>query len=194
MSPRSYLPRTWTDERLIVKPSSIDGYGLFTTSDLPEGTLLMIWGGDVVEREGIDYSKYRTETVVPISETHYLALPVTDDDESLDVFLNHSCDPTAWLIDEVTVVARRALKAGEEITTEFATWFDYEPGSVYSAGSVCKCGSPLCRKVLSPQDWQRPELQERYAGHFSPFLERRIRARSLEAHTASPVALGREGK
>jgi uncharacterized protein len=193
MSPRSYLRSTWTDERLIVKPSSIDGNGLSTTCDLPEGTLLMIWGGDVVARQGIDYSRYRTETVVPISETHYLALPVTDDGESLDVFLNHSCDPTAWLMDEVTVVARCALKAGEEITTEFATWFDYEPGSVYSAGGMCKCGSPLCRKILSPRDWQRAELQERFAGHFSPFLQRRIRARILEAHAASP-ALGREGK
>jgi uncharacterized protein len=193
MSPRSYLRRTWTDERLIVRPSSIDGNGLVTTCDLPEGTLLMIWGGVLVEREGFEYSGYRPETVVPISDRHFLALPATDDGESLDVFLNHSCDPTAWLIDEVTVVARRAIKAGEEITTEFATWFDYEPGAIYSAGWVCKCGSPLCRKILSSRDWQRVELQECYAGHFSPFLERRIRGRILAAHTAS-LALGREGK
>lgn len=193
MSRRRYLPRTWTDERLIVKPSAIDGNGLFTTCDLPEGTLLMIWGGTLVKREGFEYSGYRSETVVPISDTHYLALPAMDDSESLDVFLNHSCDPTAWLKDEVTVVARRAIKAGEEITTEFATWFDYEPGAVYSAGWVCKCGSPLCRKILSPRDWQRAELQQRYTGHFSPFLEQRIRGQILVAHDVSP-ALGREGK
>ena len=174
MSPRSYLPRTWSDERLIVKPSPIDGSGLFTTSALPAGTVLMIWGGAVVDRAGIDYSKYRTETVVPISETQYLALPITDAGESLDVFLNHSCDPTAWLIDEVTVVARRDLEAGEEITTEFATWFDYEPGTTYSASWACKCGSPGCRRVLSAEDWRRADLQQRYAGHFSPFLARRI--------------------
>jgi len=175
MSPKSYLPRTWSDGRLIVKPSPIDGNGLFATSGLPEGTVLMIWGGDLVKREGIDYSRYRGETVVPISETHYLALPLTDTGESLDVFLNHSCDPTAWLIDEVTLVSRRLIRAGEEITTEFATWFDYEPGTTYSTSWACKCGSPLCRGLLSAQDWQRADLQKRYAGHFSPFLEKRIR-------------------
>src|SRR5688572_4406374 len=94
MSPKSYLPRTWSDGRLISKPSPIDGNGLFTTADIPEGTVLMIWGGAVVDRHGIDYSKFRGETVVPISETQYLALPITDTAESLDVFLNHSCDPT----------------------------------------------------------------------------------------------------
>lgn len=174
MSRQSYLPRTWTDERVSVKPSSIDGNGLFATRDIPEGTVIMIWGGVVVDRQQIDYSQYRTETVVPISETQYLALPITDTRESLDVYLNHSCDPTAWLIDEVTVVARRFIQAGEEITTEFATWFDYEPGDAYSKDWVCKCASPVCRKVLSAQDWRRVELQEKYAGHFSPFLQRRI--------------------
>jgi len=177
MSPKSYLPRTWSDGRLIAKPSPIDGTGLFTTADIPEGTVLMIWGGQVVNREGIDYAKYRGETVVAISETQYLALPITDTSESLDVFLNHSWDPTAWLIDEVTVVARRLIRAGEEITTEFATWFDYEPGTAYSASWNCTCGSPSCRGVLSPRDWERADLQERYAGHFSPFLEKRIRER-----------------
>jgi hypothetical protein len=177
MSPKSYLPRTWSDGRLIAMPSPIDGNGLFTTADIPEGTVLMIWGGAVVDRESIDYSKYRGETVVPISETQYLALPSTDTGESLDVFLNHSCDPTAWLTDEVTVEARRLIRAGEEITTEFATWFDYEPGTAYSASWACKCGSPLCRRVLSARDWERADLQERYAGHFSPFLARRIRER-----------------
>jgi len=174
MSRQSYLPRTWADERVSVRPSPIDGNGLFATSAIPEGTVLMIWGGVVVERKNIDYSLYRTETVVPISETHYLALPRSDTSEALDVYLNHSCDPTAWLADEVTLVARRPIKAGEEITTEFATWYDYEPGGSYSENWSCKCGSHLCRKALSEQDWRREDLQERFAGHFSPFLEKRI--------------------
>ncbi|KFE66537.1 SET domain-containing protein [Hyalangium minutum] len=174
MSRKSYLPHTWADERVSVKPSPIDGKGLFATRDIPEGTVLMVWGGQVVDRKTIDYSQYRAETVVAISEAEYLALPRSDTREALDVYLNHSCDPTAWLIDEVTIVARRPIQAGEEITTEFATWFDYEPEVSYSENWACKCGSPLCRKALSAQDWRRADLQEKYAGHFSPFLERRI--------------------
>ncbi len=197
MRRESYLPRTWSDERVSVKRSPIDGNGLFATHDIPEGTVLMIWGGVVVERRGIDYSRYRTETVVPISETHYLALPITDTEDSLDVYLNHSCDPTAWLVDEVTLVARRFIQAGEELTTDFATWFDYEPGASYSENWACKCASPVCRKVLSAQDWRRLELQEKYAGHFSPFLEARIQKergkrlgdKGRVSASASPVPL-----
>jgi hypothetical protein len=38
----------------------------------------------------------------------------------------------------------------------------------------CKCGAPNCRKILTGKDWQRPELQERYAGYFSAYLARKI--------------------
>ncbi len=33
---------------------------------------------------------------------------------------------------------------------------------------------PLCRTVIRGNDWRRPELQLRYAGHFATFLEARI--------------------
>jgi hypothetical protein len=190
MSRKSYLPRTWADERVSVRLSPIDGNGLFATRDIPEGTVIMIWGGEVVERRTIDYSQYRGETVVAISETEYLALPRSDTSEVLDVYLNHSCEPTAWLIDEVTVVARRHIHAGEEITTEFATWFDYEPGVSYCENWTCKCGSPRCRKVLSARDWRRADLQEKYAGHFSPFLEKRIQAERRKGPSTEPLPLG----
>lgn len=36
------------------------------------------------------------------------------------------------------------------------------------------CGSPCCRGKVRGDDWQRPELWTRYAGHFSPYLQRRI--------------------
>jgi hypothetical protein len=38
----------------------------------------------------------------------------------------------------------------------------------------CACGSPQCRGWVIGSDWKRPELWERYAGCFSPYLQRRI--------------------
>ncbi len=40
----------------------------------------------------------------------------------------------------------------------------------------CECGSPLCRGRVTGEDWRNPELWQRYAGHFSPYLARRIDA------------------
>ncbi|MFL6568844.1 MAG: SET domain-containing protein, partial [Chthoniobacterales bacterium] len=42
----------------------------------------------------------------------------------------------------------------------------------------CRCGAGQCRKIITGKDWQRPELQRRYAGYFSAYLEEKIRYRS----------------
>jgi hypothetical protein len=38
----------------------------------------------------------------------------------------------------------------------------------------CNCGAPDCRKTLTGKDWQRRDLQKRYAGYFSAYLSRKI--------------------
>ena len=38
----------------------------------------------------------------------------------------------------------------------------------------CKCGAPDCRKILAGKDWQRADLQKRYAGYFSAYLAEKI--------------------
>lgn len=36
-------------------------------------------------------------------------------------YRNHSCDPTLWHADAYTLVTRRAVDAGEELTVDYAT-------------------------------------------------------------------------
>ncbi len=42
-------------------------------------------------------------------------------------------------------------------------------------GEPCRCGSPICRGIITGNDWQLQEVQERYQGHFSPFLNEGMR-------------------
>jgi uncharacterized protein len=49
----------------------------------------------------------------------------------------------------------------------------------------CHCASTLCRGVVTANDWQLPVLQERYAGHFSPFINARIATRNGSPPEAS---------
>ena len=37
----------------------------------------------------------------------------------------------------------------------------------------CSCGSSFCRKRVTGKDWRILELQERYKGHFLPFINKR---------------------
>lgn len=171
-----YLSHTWVDSRLRTGQSRIDGTGIFAAKDIRSGELLMIWGGVVISQQ--EYTErmdqYRYSTLVQIDDDRYLGLRADDLSDSMDEYLNHSCDPNSWLMDEVTVAARRDIRAGEEVTMDSALW-NADDGEEYSENGECKCGSALCRKIITPYDWKRPELQQRYAGHFSPFIARRIK-------------------
>ncbi len=171
---KPYLEKSWIDPRITVGKSAIHGTGMIATAPIKEGERVMIWGGTVVSR--VDYEsvweQFHNASVIQIDEENYLALPITIP-ETIDVHLNHSCDPNTWLVDEVTIVARRDIKMGEEITLDSATWNDDE-SEEYSDNDLCTCGSPLCRTFIKATDWHNLELQKKYAGHFSPYLARRI--------------------
>jgi hypothetical protein len=83
---------------------------------------------------------------------------------------NHSCDPNLWWDDAYTLVARRLIEAGEEVTNDYAT----STGTATFA-MTCSCGSSLCRGVVTGDDWRLPELQARYRDHWIPALLARIR-------------------
>jgi hypothetical protein len=55
---------------------------------------------------------------------------------------------------------------------------------------TCNCGAPGCRKVITGRDWMKPELQQKYRGYFSWYLEKKIEAekaaRTAPANSSSP--------
>ncbi len=67
-------------------------------------------------------------------------------------------------------VAMRDIPAGEELTHDWAMT-DNDDYSV-----ECNCGARNCRKTLTGKDWQKPELQKKYAGYFSAYLAKFILA------------------
>jgi uncharacterized protein len=69
----------------------------------------------------------------------------------------------------------RDIKVGEEVCFDYAM-SDTMPYDEFE----CGCGQPTCRGNISGNDWQKPELQKRYAGFFSPHVQRRIDAQQSE--------------
>jgi hypothetical protein len=84
------------------------------------------------------------------------------------LFLNHSCEPNVGFGGNVVLVAMRDVAAGEELTTDYALFDDYD------GEMPCGCGTPSCRRVVDGRDWRRPELQARYGRYFSWYLRRRF--------------------
>jgi hypothetical protein len=171
--PRTYLRYTWVDPRVVSGPSSIHGEGVFAKEKIAAGDKIMEFGGEVISREEAFSGKYRSRSIWPIEGDIFLGLPMSDTHESLDEHLNHSCDANAWLTDEVTIAARRDIQPGEEITLDQGTW-NFDDDSYTDDREPCSCGSTLCRRVLTKDDWKLSDLQERYRGHFHPLIQKMI--------------------
>lgn len=159
----------WLDPRIVIAPSSIAGLGLFARAAIEEGAIVVRLGGEVLTD---------TELQAAIHDRalrQYSSLSIDDNlnlliaEDSPTNFGNHSCDANLWMVDAVTLSARRPIAAGEEVTVDYATHTADLPWSM-----PCTCGSPNCRQLITSDDWQRPDVQDLYAGHFSPFLNRRI--------------------
>jgi hypothetical protein len=85
--------------------------------------------------------------------------------------INHSCDSNLWMGDEVTIIARRAIDTGEELTLDYALTTT-QPD--WALDQPCRCGSPVCRGRITGNDWRLPDARARYAGHFVPYINERI--------------------
>lgn len=145
------------------------GYAVYAKSVLKPGELIGVWSGRIVHADALDDlpDEIRHHTV-QIEEDLYLASMAPDDPPD---YINHSCEPNAGLNGQIAIVALRAILPGEEVTIDYAMC----DGSPYDEFE-CACGSALCRGTVTGNDWRTPALWERYAGHFSPYLQRRIDA------------------
>lgn len=142
------------------------GRGVFALEAIPKGTLLMVWGGQVLPSAVFDaLAKDTQRHSVQIEEDLYLLPRVVGPAD----YINHCCDPNAGLNGQVVVVAMQDITAGEEVCYDYAM----TDGSPYDE-FACKCGAAACRGRVTGEDWRRPELIDRYAGYFSAYLQRRI--------------------
>ena len=152
-------------------PSTIEGRGLLADAPIAEGEVVAIKGGHLVESATLASLPERLRnSEIQVAEGFHLAALTEDEYEPVMLFLNHSCDPNVGFAGNIVLVAMRDIEAGTELTTDYAM-FDTSPGEM-----ACRCGGSSCRGTITGSDWRLPELQTRYAGYFSTYIQRRIEA------------------
>lgn len=158
------------------------GYGVFAVRAVMAGELLVVWGGTIVtSHRWVDMSLVRRRHSIQVEENLYL---VPTEVPEVGDFINHSCTPNAGMSGQMALVALRDIKPGEEICYDYAM----SDGSPYDE-FLCSCESSLCRGRITGNDWNIGALQMRYAGYFSPYLQRRIdEVRIPEMMLFSPVS------
>lgn len=145
-----------------VAASPVEGKGVFATEPLQRGdTVLVLDTSRVVneehplrsaegeEEDHLAYLAGGKVVLLPEPERH----------------LNHSCDPNAYLRtvdDEVRLLARRPIQAGEEVTIDYL--INTHGGSSWR----CRCGADRCRGQLETSFFELPPSFQR---EYLPILE-----------------------
>ena len=88
-----------------------------------------------------------------------------------DRHINHSCDPNAYALYQpghCYLVARRDIRAGEEITC------DYNVNLTGGTAWPCRCGAARCRGLVAGDFFQLPpEIQREYRPLLAEWFVRR---------------------
>ncbi len=163
----SKQPSSYLSSKLEGRPKADgSGNGIFALEPIHKGELAAVFGGVVYEWDAfIHLPDLERSLCIQVEDRHFLVpRPIGEGD-----YVNHSCNPNAGLSGQIGLVAMRDIKIGEEVCFDYAM-SDTMPYDEFN----CGCGAATCRGTVGGNDWQRPELQKRYAGYFSPHVQRRI--------------------
>ena len=151
------------------KGVSSAGRGLVAVAPIAAGEVVAIKGGHIVTTAALRSLPERLQnSEVQIAGGFHLAAVQDAEYEPVMLFINHSCEPNVGFAGNIVLVAMRDISPGEELTTDYALFDDYD-------GMMgCQCRTPSCRGTIGGRDWQRPDLQRKYGDYFSSYLLHRL--------------------
>lgn len=166
----------WRHPQLAPGDSSGYGLGVFASAPIRKGEVLHVLGGakvsvgDLVARTL--RGEERCDDPLQIGRRTYLVL-----DDASRLF-NHACAPPAGLRKASELFALRDIRAGEQITYDYAMTVAPTDWSM-----PCQCGSRHCRKIIGDVTTVIPAQRREYerAGAVQRYM--RAVQRELDAGT-----------
>ncbi|ULQ57374.1 SET domain-containing protein [Flavihumibacter rivuli] len=126
-----------------VKPSRIDGMGVFAKEPIPPHRKIGNLGGQVISIRAARQRVKQQKRVAMVEFGDGRALDASVNANQLR-YVNHSCDPNTYMrvaYGRVEFYTLRRIRKGEEITCNY--------GETHHDGKLsCKCGSPNCKGRL----------------------------------------------
>jgi hypothetical protein len=147
------------NEWIEFRPSNIHGMGAYAHRTIPEGTLVIQYVGERIDKpESARRCEANNPFIFELDEGH-------DIDGNVDWnparWINHACEPNAEtqvLDDAIWVVALRDIQPGEEVT------FNYRYSLEDYRDYPCCCGAPDCVKyIVAPEHFEHVRFQNQLA-------------------------------
>jgi len=153
------MPASYRSPKTVIRPSPIEGKGLFARRRIRRGEIVAIKGGHVLDRRALRRVAPRiAHAYVQIADGFFIGATTADEVRRNKLFLNRSCAPNVGILGQIVFAALRDIRTGEEMTYDWAME-ENEP-----ARTRCRCGARDCRGTLTGRDWTRPALQRKYRG------------------------------
>jgi uncharacterized protein len=160
----------------VYREIAISNKGIFAKANINKGEILIVLGGYILTIEDDnELQGVLADKPIEISDIFFVGPRKPSDlDRMPQHYVNHSCSPNAGFKSSIFVVAMKNIGRGVEITCDYAMVMNSHPASNTYLTMQCKCGAKNCRGMITEDDWKLPELQKRYDGYFSWFLQEKI--------------------
>ncbi|HQO53561.1 MAG TPA: SET domain-containing protein-lysine N-methyltransferase [Ottowia sp.] len=157
--------KTAAPRRIQVRRSGVHGKGVFALVDIPKGTRIIEYVGQVISWD----EAQRRHPHDPQDPNHTFYFHI-DDGHVIDAlyggnasrWINHSCSPNCKADEQdgrIFITARRAIRAGEELNYDYGLVIDEPLTPELKADYPCRCGSRRCRGTLLSSDLDSAEDQ-----------------------------------
>lgn len=138
--------------KLVVRETPGKGHGLFVEEDVPAGTFLTEYVGELISHKEFSrrLQQRKNEPMMFIMQIKSNAYLDAREKGSVSRFINHSCEPNSstdmWIVQgriRVGIFTTKALTAGTELS------FDYRwRRSATRPPTKCLCLAPSCRGYI----------------------------------------------
>lgn len=144
-----------------IKDTINKGLGLFAKKDFEIDENLFEFTGEIYEA---DFAKDLTDEIkdhgVGVFENRWIW-----DRGNYAYYINHSCDSNCGMNGLTKVVARKKIKAGDELTIDYALFEDCD-----WVLEGCLCGENLCRNSPGRFREMPDHIRKMYGKYISPWL------------------------
>ena len=155
--PAPAMPASDLSPKTAIRPSPIEGRGLFARRGIRKGEIVAIKGGHILDRRALARVKGKiAESYIQIADGFFIGAATAAEVKRNKLFINHSCAPNVGILGQIIFVAMRDVRAGEELT------YDWAMEENIPAQTECRCGAATCRKILTGRDWTKPALRRKY--------------------------------
>jgi SET domain-containing protein len=132
-----------------VRDSPVHGRGVYATRRIPKGARIIEYTGKRMAWADAPNEDDDPHTFIFGLDNGQVINPEIDGNEAR--WINHSCDPNCEAIgkdDRIFICAMKTIRAGEELSYDYALELDEPITKKLEAEYKCHCGTARCRGTM----------------------------------------------